>query len=136
MGAFDRERLLMNFNGNPPALAASIRELKAESTFHLPEDYAKFLQEANGGEGFVGPNAYVILWRGEDLMSMNDAYHVREYAPGLVLFGSDGGGEAFAFNMRADGKPIVSVPFIGLDRAAARPLASNFNDFLEKLYNS
>jgi len=58
---------------------------------------------------------------------MNKSYGVNDYAPGLFLFGSDGGGEAFAFDARSDAKPIVSVPFIGMELKLARPVASNFS---------
>jgi SMI1 / KNR4 family (SUKH-1) len=91
------------------------------------------LQQADGGEGFVG-NAYVILWRVGELVEMNKAYQVAEYAPGLFLFGSDGGGEAFAFDTRTDAKPIVSVPFVGMELKLARPVAPNFTAFLYELF--
>ncbi len=131
----DRDRLLAKFNGNPPLDAAAIRQFETGSSFRLPDDYARFLQQANGGEGFVG-NAYVILWRVEELLEMNKAYQVAEYAPGLFLFGSDGGGEAFAFDTRSDAKPIVSVPFVGMELKLARPVASNFKAFLEELFKT
>jgi hypothetical protein len=131
----DRDRLLAKFNCNSPAGVAVIRQLEAESRVRLPDDYAKFLQQANGGEGFVG-NAYVILWRVEELLEMNKAYQVAEYAPGLFLFGSDGGGEAFAFDTRSDAKPIVSVPFVGMELKLARPVAPNFKAFLQELFTS
>jgi hypothetical protein len=131
----DKERLLAKFNCNPPAGVAVIRQFEAESRVRLPDDYAELLQQANGGEGFVG-NAYVILWRVEELLEMNKAYQVAEYAPGLFLFGSDGGGEAFAFDTRSDAKPIVSVPFVGMELKLARPIASNFKAFLEELVKS
>jgi hypothetical protein len=67
---------------------------------------------------------------------MNKAYQVAEYAPGLFLFGSDGGGEAFAFDTRTEAKPIVSVPFVGMELKLARPLGSNFKAFLEELFKS
>ena len=51
-------------------------------------------RRANGGEGFVG-RAYLILWPIEKLRELNDAYQVEQYAPGFLIFGSDGGGEAF-----------------------------------------
>ena len=54
--------------------------------------------------------------------------------PSLCLFGSDGGGETFAFDTRSDAKPIVSVPFVGMELKSARPVASNFNAFLEELF--
>ncbi len=77
-----------------------------------------------------------MLWRAEELVEMNKSYHVNEYAPGLLLFGSDGGGEAFGFDTRTDAKPIVSVPFVGMALNEARPVASNFNEFLEALFKS
>lgn len=130
-----KERLLAKFDGNPPVDAALIRQFESEGGFRLPEDYAQFLQQADGGEGFVG-NAYAILWRVSELLEMNRAYQVAEYAPGLFLFGSDGGGEAFAFDTRAAAKPIVSVPFVGMELKVARPVASSFTAFLEELYKS
>jgi len=131
----ERERLLAKFNCNPPAGVAVMRHLEAESRVRLPDDYAEFLQQANGGEGFVG-NAYVILWRVEELLEMNKAYQVAEYAPGLFLFGSDGGGEAFAFDTRSDAKPIISVPFVGMELKLVRSVALNFKAFLEELFKS
>ena len=131
----DGDQLLAKFSGNPPSDAAAIRRFETESRFRLPDGYARFLQQTNGGEGFVG-NAYVILWRVEELLEMNKAYQVAEYAPGLFLFGSDGGGEAFAFDTRSDAKPIVTVPFVGMELKLARPVAPNFKAFLEELFKS
>jgi hypothetical protein len=131
----DRDRLLAKFDGNPPSDTAAIRQFETESSFSLPDDYARFLQQTNGGEGFVG-KAYVILWRVEELLEMNKAYQVAEYAPGLFLFGSDGGGEAFAFDTRSDANPIVAVPFVGMELKLARPVARSFEAFLEELFRS
>lgn len=130
-----RNLLLARFNGNPPADAEAIRRLEVESGLNLPVEYEGFLRQQNGGEGFIG-SAYAMLWRAEELVEMNKSYHVNEYAPGLLLFGSDGGGEAFGFDTRTDAKPIVSVPFVGMALNEARPVASNFNEFLEALFKS
>ena len=135
MTSADKERLLAKFNGNPPADVPSIRKFESDAGLRLPADYAQFLQQADGGEGFVG-NAYVIFWRVSELLEMNKAYQVAEYAPGLFLFGSDGGGEAFAFDTRYEAKPIVSVPFVGMELKLARPLGPNFKAFLENLFDS
>lgn len=129
-------RLLARFNGNPPASSEVLRLFETEFHFHLPEDYAHFLRRANGGEGFIGPNAYVILWRVESLAEMNKVYQVEEFARGLFLFGSDGGGDAFAFDARYDAKPVVSVPFIGMELKSARSYAPNFSAFLRKLFQT
>jgi len=103
-----------------------------EAGLPLPEDYADFLRFENGGEGFIG-SAYLILWRVEELLELNRAHQVTDHALGFLFFGSDGGGEAFAFDRRSDTTPVVRVPFIGMDLKLIRPLASSFTAFLEVL---
>jgi hypothetical protein len=131
----DKERLLAKFNGNPPVNTVVIQRFQIAAGIRLPEDYAQFLQQADGGEGFIG-NTYAILWPIGELLQLNSAYQVGEYAPGLFLFGSDGGGEAFGFDTRTPIMPIVSVPFVGMELKAVRPVAPNFAAFLEKLFKS
>lgn len=99
----------------------------------LPADYRAFLRYANGFEGFIGPTAYVLLWRAEELVRLNDAYQVTIYAPGLLLFGSDGSGSAFGFDMRDRSAPVVDVPFVGMDWSLARRVGDSFFEFLEYL---
>jgi hypothetical protein len=135
MMASRRDLLLAKFHGNPPAEAEAIRRLEAESGLHLPVEYKEFLRQQNGGEGFIG-NAYAMVWQVEELLAMNKSYQVHVYALGLFLFGSDGGGEAFAFDTRTEAKPIVSVPFVGMELNEARPMAPTFNQFLEGLFRS
>jgi hypothetical protein len=135
MNQADKERLLAEFNGNPPLDVSSFQKLESDAGFRLPEDYAQSLQQMNGGEGFIG-NAYLILWRADDLIELNKAYEVADYASGLFLFGSDGGGEAFAFDMRTEAKPIVSVPFIPMELKLILPLGATFKAFLEALFDS
>jgi len=38
----------------------------------------------------VGPAGYAALWHVNELMMFNKEYAVAEYAPGLLLFGSNG----------------------------------------------
>lgn len=126
------KNLLGNFNRNEPTTVSLIQQFEVQSGILLPKDYADFLCWANGGEGFIG-SAYLILWRLEDLLNLNLSYQVREYAPGLLLFGSDGGGEAFALDTRQVIKPILSVPFVGMNINNARFVADTFTAFLEYL---
>lgn len=129
------EQLLKRFNPNPPAHADDIRRIQQELQFSIPDPYIAFLEHANGGEGFVG-EAYLILWRLEELSEMNRAYEVAQNAPDLFLFGSDGGGEGLGFDMRLDARPVISVPFIGMNLETARPIAPNFDSFLEVLFST
>jgi hypothetical protein len=131
------ERLFAKFKANPPARPSLIAQSQAKLSFPLPVDYVRFLQRMNGGEGFLGENAYVALWRVEELSDRNAGYEVAEFAPGLFLFGSNGGGEAFAFDTRSGQFRIVAVPFVGMgDLVDAIVIATNFRTFLEVLFTT
>ena len=98
----------------------------------LPPDYLNFLRQHNGGEGFIGDN-YIILWKAEELADFNREYEVEEYAPGILLFGSSGGGEGYGFDTRSAGMPIVRIPFIGMERRYATAVAKDFPDLFAQL---
>jgi len=123
------------FNGNAGVTLSSIIAFQQLSGILLPSDYILFLQHSNGGEGLVGENSYVILWKLEELSELNTAYQVSDYAPGIFLIGSDGGGEAYGFDMSLSPPSVVRIPFVGMDRDHAIVLSDNFVDFLCSLYN-
>jgi hypothetical protein len=123
-------------NRRPPATDEAIAAFEETLGAQLPGDYQRFLKIANGGEGFIGKNAYVILWGVDELASMNQAYEVENYAPGLLIFGSDGGGEAYGFDARNPHWTTVQVPFVGMGWKLARPIAVSFTGFLEHLYRT
>lgn len=100
--------------------------------FTLPSDYIELLCDHDGGEGFIGDN-YLMLWKSEELAVFNEEYEVEKYAPGIFLFGSNGGGESYGFDLRDPSMPIVRIPFVGMDLRYARTMATNFTDFLIQL---
>lgn len=87
----------------------------------------------DGGEGPIGAAGYAMLWHASELPLFNTEYEVETYAPGLILFGSDGGGEAFAFDARTRKMSVVQVPFVGLDLELAQELSDSFWGFLVAL---
>jgi hypothetical protein len=87
-----------------------------------------FLERTNGGEGFIGER-YVQLWRAEDLVEVNREYKTAEFFPNLFLIGSDGGGEAYAFDVSENEPTVFEVPFIGMS-SDARAIASSFDSFV------
>jgi len=89
----------------------------------------------NGGEGFIG-NTYVIFWKLEELESFNIEYEVYNYAQDIYLFGSDGGGEAFAFDQKVTPWSVIKVPFVGIDRKLCQIIAPDFYSFLKHLSNA
>lgn len=117
---------------NPPAEPGFVGELSAALGVTIPSDYLDFLQQHDGGEGFIGDN-YIVLWKAEELADFNREYEVEKYAPGILLFGSDGGGEGYGFDTETAAMPIVRVPFIGMERRYATPVAQDFPDLFAKL---
>jgi hypothetical protein len=116
------------FQPNAPASTQAVTSLRTGLAKSLPESYFAFLARANGGEGFIGER-YVQLWRAEELAEMNRAYKTTEFFPNLFFIGSDGGGEAFAFDLSRTDATVFEVPFVGLP-TDARLIANSFDSFL------
>jgi hypothetical protein len=127
------QHLLSGFNRNDPASIEAVRQVESVLKAPLPREYVNFLLYADGGEGVVG-RSYLVLWPTKDLISLNEAYGIRDFAPGLFAFGSDGGNEAFAFDMRSHPNQAIMVPFVGMALNEIVPIADNFTNFLERLY--
>ena len=121
------------FNFQPGASDESIHAAETELRLKLPEEYVLFLKNGNGGEGLIG-KSYAILWNVSELASLNESYQSHKWAPGILIFGSDGGDEAFGFDTRNPNWPIVQIPFIGMSWSDARPMGQTFNQFVENLY--
>lgn len=129
-------RYFENFNCHAPAKEEAIKVLEKTLGQRLPPDYREFLKVTDGGEGFIGKNAYVILWGVDEINSMNQAYEVEKYASGLLIFGSDGGGDAYGFDTRSTQWVTVEIPFVGMAWSLAEPIATSFREFLERLYRT
>ena len=130
----DLRSLLVTFRCRPIASDAEIALSERQLAVQFPGDYVEFLKHSNGGEEFIGESAYVILWSTANLAEMQRAYEVDTYAPGLLIFGSDGGGEAYGFDTRVPNRPVISVPFVGMSWELARPMGTSFAEFLSRLY--
>jgi SMI1 / KNR4 family (SUKH-1) len=126
--------LFAKFRANLPASPESIARC-ATAGFSPPADYVRFLLQLDGREGFIGEH-YVMLWSIERFIEMNTQTYFAEAAPGLVVFGSDGGGEAFAFDTRDAPPPIVVAPHVGMEWDATIRMAPDFDSFLQHLYRS
>lgn len=121
-----------DFHRSAPCPVADIDAAEVALSFRLPADYRSFLAVSDGGEGFVGDN-YLILWRASELLPFNRDYEVASYATGLIGFGSNGGGEMFAFDCRLQPPPVVIVPFIGLSHEDALVVADSFSGLLARM---
>ncbi|MFN3151104.1 hypothetical protein [Bremerella sp.] len=99
----------------------------------VPSDYLEVIRDIGGQEGFIG-RQYLRLYRCSELISLNEAYQVRNYNPDLFLFGADGYGEAFAFVFGTN--TIVKIPLIPIPLDKADFVAEGFEEFLKRLAQS
>ena len=123
------DELLREFRRAPDGAAAqAIAAAAVALGGALPDDYVRFLERSNGGEGPVG-EGHLQLWRVEELVGRNEEYDAREAYPGHVLVGSNGAGEAVAWRRRDGKTEWVLMPFIGgVDDAIVG--GSSFEEFL------
>lgn len=117
---------------NGPAEISAVNGLSTRLGVALPESYINFLNKHDGGQGFIGDN-YVIFWRAEELADFNCEYDVETYAPGIILFASNGGGEGYGFDTEDAAMPIVRIPFVGMDRQSAILVARDLLDLFARL---
>jgi hypothetical protein len=94
-------------------------------------DYAEVLKRYNGMEGFVGAAAYLILWTLDQILELNAAYNVREYAPGITLIGTDGGDTGFGIDETSH--RYVAMPLVGMSRDSATDAGGSFEEFLDTI---
>ena len=75
------------------------------------------------------------MWRAEELIELNRGYNVAEFFPNFFVIGTDGGGEAYAFDLSESALTILTifeVPFIGKP-SDARAIANSFDSFVGAL---
>ncbi len=118
-----------------PADPSSISELIGAVAEPLPDAYVALLQYSNGGEGplSIAPG-WLQLWPAEKVLRLNKAYFIDTNLHGYFGFGSDGGGELFAFDLR-QGRPckVVMVPFVPMTEAELVIVADDFETFVRAM---
>jgi hypothetical protein len=106
-----------------------IEAAEAGLGMQIPRDLSEFLVARGPGEGFVGAGGYLRITPPEDWPSRHTILEAPINWPGLLIFGSDGSGELFAFDK--DTQLYVEVDAIGdPDR---RPMGRSFVEFVTRL---
>jgi len=119
----------------PGASSVNLKETEVELGIKFPKDYVEFILEVNGAEGPIGEAAYLVIWSLEKMPLLNQSYKVKESAPYLTLFGSDGGGMGFAFDKRYGTLPVVEIAYIDIGMEEPKLLGRTFDEFIEYMYN-
>lgn len=99
----------------------------------LPRDYLAAVREFGGREGHLGTH-YLRLHQIEELAAFNTAYDVAAAIPEVIIFGSDGALEAFAFTLNE--LAVVRIPFIPLRPENAQVIARSFTDFITLMHDT
>jgi len=128
--------LLEGLDLNPGASESDLRQVEAALAVVLPLEYVDLMRYSNGAEGPIGASSYLVLWPIEEIIPLNEDYAAGEFAPGLILFGTDGGGEGYAFDTRSAALPIVAVPLVGISLDEATLRGRTFGEFLRNLHSS
>ena len=122
---------------DPDSSGCTDDELNGAATalgIDLPEDYRAVMRRADGGDCEFG-ESWIVLWRGSELDEKNDGYQVSEFARGFTFFGSNGAGEAYAWDWRRERKSrYVVIPFISPDPDSAVPCGNTLEEFLAVLH--
>lgn len=98
--------------------------------FTLPEEFIAFFKTSNGADISTEAN-YLLLWALTDMVQLNKDYRVEEFAPDFFVFGSDGGGTAFAIEKGTSA--IYEMPFIGMSKEEAIFRSKSFGEFIKNL---
>ncbi len=128
------DKYIQEFDLNDPASVEEIENVENTLGVSLPESYKEFLKVSNGAEGDIGEEFYLMLWKVEELVELNEAFGVDEFADGLLLIGSDGGNTAFGFDKRLAVMNVITVPFIDMSLNEIQVIGEDFEELLKSLY--
>ena len=100
----------------------------------LSDSYPNFLANSNGGDGPLIVQPYwLMLYPAVEVMEIETDGTFHEFFPGYFVIGSNGAGEAIAFDLREGmAGAIIYFDMTNIDLAeSVQPLAKSFSELLE-----
>jgi len=98
----------------------------------LPADLRAFLEQHDGGRGKVGKQP-LVLWSAEQIATEAQSQEVSLSTPGLLLFGTDGGAEAYGYLARLRQRRYGRIPLIAAGVHEFEALADSFDESVEAI---
>jgi len=92
----------------------------------LPETYSAYLQ-SNPDEQTVGD---VLLYESDSLVERNETYETKQYCPGFITIGDDGGGQAIMLNLSDSSIHVVGHGVMSADWMEM--IADSFSSWLDQ----
>ena len=87
----------------------------------------------DGGEGPIGAQGYLILWPLLETIENTEGYEVEQVQKGLLLFATDGGDTAYAFDRVDPDWAVVEVSLSSASPEDVEFYARNFAEFVVRL---
>ena len=91
----------------------------------LPKSYKEFMIKVGGGS--FGDT---LLYSIEDLVERNECYETKEYAPGWLAIGDDGGGLAFIISFSEDDPRVFTVEHGTMEPDEAEQVVKSFSSWM------
>jgi SMI1 / KNR4 family (SUKH-1) len=98
----------------------------------LPPDLRAFLEQHDGGRGKVG-NRPLILWSADQIAREAQSQEVSLATPGLLLFGTDGGAEAYGYLSRLREHRYGRIPLIAAGMHEFEAVADSLEELIDSL---
>jgi hypothetical protein len=99
----------------------------------LPNEYLDLLAFSNGGAGPISVSPYYFcLNSAEDATSYKIAKTYEEFFSGFFIFGTSGGGDYIAFDLRGSKPwPVVAIDMTNIDLSeSVEPVVKDFSSFI------
>lgn len=139
MGADTTKNKMMDYGKLHPELeyyygaSESLVNVLKDNEPGIPQDYLEFLRFSNGAVGFIG-KSYIKIWSIDEVVDLNEAYEIYSNHPGLLYIGTNGGGEAYAIDLRPESKARYGmIPFITIGFNDLLPYGNSFMEFLDSV---
>ncbi len=120
---------MITISSKSPASSLEINNFLVLIQFDLPSGFIDFYKSSNGAI-INGSEDYVEIWNLSDIPKFNKGYCVEEFAPEFYIFGSNGGGSAYAIEKNTSF--IYQFEFIGMPELAILK-GKTFKEFLNSL---
>jgi hypothetical protein len=111
----------------PPASDESLEALADYVGQPLPAQYLELLKASNG----LGSGDFVRLYAAEEVPESNDTYEAKEYAPGYLAIGDDGGGKAIMLKLDSDDPAVSLVGHGTMSPREMEPVAEKLSAWIE-----
>ena len=129
---------LLQHNGwkeRSPATDEDINHLKEKFRVSLPDDYEQLLRFSNGGSlyGFSTP---FIVYSPVEVLALYKEGDLYINIPKALIFGGDGGGTLYCFDLRIDPHPVFFVREDEISYDDAIYKAASLTDTIQKVINN